>query len=84
MIEIVDPNHIIGSYPTLAIIGGQNLTRPAKINHLSAKNLPIFSPSLYHNLRTSYLYKHNKIPVTTAEFNRLSYKIYTNRIPYGW
>ena len=42
MIEIVDPNDIIGSYPTLAIIGSQNLTRPAKINHLSAKNLPIF------------------------------------------
>ena len=30
------------------------VTRPAKINHVSAKKSPIFSFLLYHNLRTIY------------------------------
>ena len=56
------------------------VTGPAKINHVSAKKLPIFSSLQYHNLRTNCT-KHNKTSITAAEFNVLSSEIYGNGIP---
>ena len=46
------------------------------------KNRRFFQTLLYHNLRM-VLYKHNKISVTTAEFNGLSSEIYRNWIPHS-
>ena len=49
---------------------------PAKINHLSAKKSLIFCFSLI----STYLYYHNKIFITTAEFNGLSSATCRNEI----
>ena len=49
-------------------------------NHLNAKTAD-FSSLLYHNLTTIYyLYHHNKIFITNAEFNGLSSVAYGNEI----
>ena len=52
-----------------------------KINHLSAKKLPIFF--ICSLITYKYLYQQNKIPITTAEFNGLSYEIYGNGITHS-
>ena len=54
------------------------VTGPAIINHVSTKS-PFFS-LLYHNLTTTYLDYHNKVFITTAEFNGLSSAAYGNGI----
>ena len=54
------------------------VTGPAIINHVSTKS-PFFS-LLYHNLTTTYLDYHNKVFITTAEFNGLSSAAYRNEI----
>ena len=56
------------------------MTGPAKINHVSAKTSPIFSVFALSELMNC-LYKHNKIFVTTVEFNGLSSEVYGNGIP---
>ena len=51
------------------------VTRPAKINQVSAKNHRFFH---FYSIITSItiLYNHNKIFITTAEFNGLSSAAY--------
>ena len=49
---------------------------------VSTKKLPIFSVFALSYL-TNCLYKHNKISVTTAEFNGLSSEINGNEIPHS-
>ena len=57
------------------------VTRPAKINHVSAKNCRFFPSLLYHNLQTVCI---NAIKsVTIVEFNGLSSEIYGNGIPFS-
>ena len=55
------------------------VTGPARIDHMSTKNHGFLLSLLYHNLITIYSY-HNKIFITTAEFNRLSSEAYKNEI----
>ena len=50
------------------------VTRPAKIDHLSAKNRPLLVSLLYHN----HLYYCNKIFITTTEHNGLTFAAYRN------
>ena len=53
------------------------MTGPARINHLGAKNaIFVFALSYLNN----HLYYHNKIFITTAEFNGLSSVAYRNGI----
>ena len=61
------------------LINGEYVTRPAKINHLSALKLPIFLCLLYHNLIIIIIYT-NKMFTTAAEFNGLSSASYRSRI----
>ena len=57
------------------------VTRPAKIDHVSAKNRRFLACLLNHNLIT--LYNCNKIFITTAEFNGLSSAAYRNGIVHS-
>ena len=56
------------------------VTGPVKINNVSAKKLPIFSVFALSEL-INCLYKHNKISVTTVEFNGRSSKSCGKGIP---
>ena len=58
------------------------VTGPAKINHVSPKKIADFSVFAL-SLLTNCLNKHNKISVTTAEFNKHSSEIYGNEIPHS-
>ena len=60
----------------------QNVTGPAKIDHVSTKNHRFLVCLLYHNLK-NYLYYYNKIFITTAEFNGLSSAGYGNGIVHS-
>ena len=55
------------------------VTGPARIDHVSTKKLPILECLLYHN----FLYYCNRIFITTAEFNGLSFATYGNGIAYS-
>ena len=58
------------------------MTGPVKINHVSAKNLPILSSLLCHNLIT-YFTNITECFTTDAEFNGLSSAIHKNRIMHS-
>ena len=55
------------------------MTEPAKINHLSTKESPIFFVFVLSQ-RDNNSYYHHKILVTTAEFTGLSSEVYRNEI----
>ena len=51
-----------------------------KNDHLECKTTANFLSLLYHNLITIYIFYHNKIFITTADLNGLTYAAYENEI----
>ena len=60
------------------ILNITNVIGPAKFDHLSIKNRQFLSSLHYHNSITIYTSYHNKILITTVEFNGLSSAAYRN------